>query len=93
MRVPAWVDREGLAIHVAVGLGVLLVAWLTVSVVAAQFLPSVVALEVALGIGVVHEWMDGDLTQAPGHPWNGVVDILAFLLPALLALAVFVLLQ
>src|SRR5437763_12497892 len=30
-------------------------------------------------VGVAHEWGDGDFVSAPGAPWNGILDTLAFL--------------
>jgi len=30
-------------------------------------------------VGIAHELGDGDFTKAAGGPWNGVIDVLAFL--------------
>jgi hypothetical protein len=30
-------------------------------------------------VGIAHELGDGDFTKAEGAPWNGIIDVLAFL--------------
>ena len=69
--VPSWVSWQGLAQHVAVGAGIAVV-------VARVGQGPGVGLTVCLVIGLVHEWLDGDFTEADGAPWNGILDALAF---------------
>lgn len=62
---PTWVSPIGLAIHVAVG-GLATLVGIPVSVM--------------IGFAIGHEIGDGDLKRpADGWPWNGLLDILAFL--------------
>jgi len=43
-------------------------------------LTAVLALLMAvLAMGIAHEIGDGDFLRANGGPWNGVLDVLAFL--------------
>ena len=70
--IPRWVSWQGLAQHVAVGAGI--------AVVAARVGQGPwVGLTVCLVVGLGHEWLDGDFTDADGAPWNGILDALAFL--------------
>lgn len=72
MRIPAWVSWIGLAEHAGVGTAVTL---LCRGGHAAWWVP----LVLLAGLGVWHEWNDGDFTTADGAPLNGIVDVLAFL--------------
>jgi hypothetical protein len=81
MNLPAWVSKIGLAQHAAVGLVACLVLGLLGS-------PPLAILVAVLAFAIWHEWTDGDLTVAPGAPWNGVLDVLAFVLVPVLWLVV-----
>ncbi len=67
MQIPKWISKKDVGIHIIVGtiLVLLIPSW---------------ALPVSLGIGGCHEYMDGDLLVASGHPWNGLIDMAAFAL-------------
>ena len=49
--------------------------------------PPVAVLVAVLAIGIAHEIGDGDFLRVNGGPWNGVLDVLAFL-PAAIVLVV-----
>ena len=72
MTLPALIRSVGLAEHLVMG-GELpaLLAGLGTSAVA-----RVVAVA---AVGIAHELGDGDFTKAEGAPWNGILDVLAFL--------------
>lgn len=79
MILPTWASLIGLLEHVVVGaalvgLGLLL------------HTPTWAPFSWALALGVGHELGDGDLTRAPGHPWNGVLDVAAFLVVPVIVL-------
>ncbi len=67
----------GWLLHAAVGLGL-------TAVRAVLGTRGVALLVAVLAMGIAHEIGDGDFRRANGGPWNGVLDVLAFL-PALLA--------
>ena len=62
----------GWLLHTAVGLGL-------TAVLAVLGTPRVALLVAVLAMGIAHEIGDGDFLQANGGPWNGVLDVLAFL--------------
>ena len=72
MTLPAWIRPLGLAEHLIVG-GVLAVLLAVLETPAAA---RVVAVE---AVAIAHELGDGDFTKAEGAPWNGIIDVLAFL--------------
>ena len=70
----------GWLLHAVIGTGVTAVlAWLGA--------PAVAVLVAVLAMGIAHEIGDGDFLQVNGGPWNGVLDVLAFL-PAAIVLVV-----
>jgi len=70
----------GWLLHAVIGAGVTAVlAWLGA--------PPVAVLAAVLAMGIAHEIGDGDFLQVNGGPWNGVLDVLAFL-PAAIVLVV-----
>lgn len=79
MTWPSWISWRGLRQHLYVGAAVTILCDLAEAQV---WLPVVLLL----GLGGWHEWLDSDFTTEAGAPWNGVLDVLAFLLPALLNL-------
>ena len=81
MIVPLWVSLLGIVEHVAVGAALVGLGLLWHTDVWVPF-------SWALALGIGHELGDGDLTRAPGHPWNGLVDVAAFLLVPAIALVV-----
>lgn len=81
MKIPIWVSWTGLAEHVGIGFAVTLLC-------VASKQPMGQAVGMSFLIGLAHEMYDGDLLTADGAPWNGFVDILAFMLVPLIALAV-----
>jgi len=72
MTLPAWIRPLGLAEHLIVG-GVLAVLLAVLGTPAAARVVAVAA------VGIAHELGDGDFTKAEGAPWNGIIDVLAFL--------------
>lgn len=77
MSLPRWWSGVGITQHLAVGVAVGLVCRLGH---AASWVPVVLLL----GLGVWHEWIDGDFRRSEGGPSNGIVDVLAFVLGPLL---------
>ena len=49
--------------------------------------PPVAVLVAVLAVGIAHEIGDGDFLPANGGPWNGVLDVLAFLPAAIVFVA------
>lgn len=77
--IPAWISPNGLLWHLCVGAA-------TSLALKAQGVPFVVRLEVAAGLGIAHEIGDRDLMPgAVAWPWNGLLDVLAFVVGAALA--------
>jgi len=72
MTLPAWIRPLGLAEHFVVG-GVL------TALLAGLGTPAVARVLAVAAVGIAHELGDGDLTKAQGAPWNGILDVLAFL--------------
>ena len=72
MSLPAWIRLLGLAEHLIVG-GAL------AAVLAGLGTPAVARVVAVLAVGIAHELGDGDFTKAEGAPWNGIIDVLAFL--------------
>ena len=72
MTLPAWIRPLGLAEHLIVG-GVLAVLLAVLETPAAARVVAVAAVAIA------HELGDGDFTKAEGAPWNGIIDVPAFL--------------
>ena len=72
MTLRAWIRPVGLAEHLVVG-GVL------AAVLAGLGTPAVARIVAVAAVGIAHELGDGDFTQAEGAPWNGILDVLAFL--------------
>jgi len=67
----------GWLLHTVIGTGVTAVlAWLAAPPVA------------VLAMGIAHEIGDGDFLRANGGPWNGVLDVVAFLPAAIVWLAI-----
>lgn len=65
MRLPPWLSPSGLLTHLAVGGVLTLIGFNFVAV---------------LAVAIAHEVGDGDLRRsAPGWPWNGLLDVAAFL--------------
>jgi len=85
--IPSWVSWPGLLEHLLAGAGITLLVYALCLAVHHMFDPLCPVL-VALAVGIVHEWMDGDLLTSPGHPWNGLLDLGAFLPVPILALVV-----
>ena len=69
---PTWIRPPGLAEHVIVG-------GLLTALLAALGAPALARVVAVAAVGVAHEWGDGDYVSAPGAPWNGILDTLAFL--------------
>ena len=69
---PSWIRPLGLVEHVIVG------AVLT-ALLAALGTPALARVVAVAAVGVAHELGDGDFTRAQGAPWNGILDMLAFL--------------
>ena len=62
----------GWLLHAVIGAGLTAVlAWLGA--------PPVAVLAAVLAMGIAHEIGDGDFLRVNGGPWNGVLDVLAFL--------------
>ena len=62
----------GWLLHAVIGTGLTAVlAWLAA--------PPVAVLVAVLAMGIAHEIGDGDFLRANGGPWNGVLDVVAFL--------------
>src|SRR5438094_1108550 len=72
MTLPAWIRPVGLAEHLVVG-GVL------AALLAGLGTPAVARVVAVAAVGIAHELGDGDFTKAEGAPWNGILDVLAFL--------------
>ena len=72
MTLPAWIRPLGLAEHFVVG-GVL------AALLAVLGTPAAARVVALAAVGVAHELGDGDFTKAEGVPWNGILDVLAFL--------------
>lgn len=70
--IPRWIEPEGLAYHAIIG-G--LFAW--------AFMLHGDGLGWTMlwitAFGVMHEWTDGDFQKKNHGPWNGIIDVLAFL--------------
>ena len=69
---PSWIRPLGLVEHVIVG-------GLLTALLAALGTPALARVVAVAAVGVAHEWGDGDFVKAPGAPWNGILDTLAFL--------------
>ncbi|HVH67710.1 MAG TPA: hypothetical protein VM716_07580 [Gemmatimonadales bacterium] len=72
MTLPNWIRPIGLIEHVLVGA-------LVAVLLAALGTPAAARVVAVAAVGIAHEWGDGDFTTAPGAPWNGILDVLAFL--------------
>ncbi len=72
MTLPNWIRPLGLAEHAIVG-GVL------AALLAALGTPALARVVAIAALGIAHELGDGDFTRAQGAPWNGIIDVLAFL--------------
>jgi hypothetical protein len=71
----------GWLLHAAIGTGLTAVlAWLAA--------PPVAVLVAVLALGIAHEIGDGDFLRANGGPWNGVLDVVAFLPAPIVFLAI-----
>lgn len=86
--IPAWVSWQGLALHVAFGAAL---AWLLTRAGA----PPAAVLVAVSALAVAHEQAQLDAlgrtfsdfrSGNPGAPWNGALDVLAFLAGAPLGL-------
>lgn len=65
--------------HLWTGLGLVILSRLTHTTPFANLLYT-------LALGITHELGDGDLTNAPSAPFEGIKDVLIFLPPALINL-------
>ena len=72
MALPRWIRPLGLVEHVVAGAVLTALLWVLGT-------PAVARIVAVAAVGVAHELGDGDFTRAPGAPWNGVLDVLAFL--------------
>jgi hypothetical protein len=72
MALPNWISPLGLVEHAIVGTVV-------TALLASLGTPAVARLVAVAAVGIAHELGDGDFTRAAGAPWNGVLDVLAFL--------------
>ena len=72
MSLPAWIRPLGLAEHFIVG-GVL------ATLLAVLGTPAAARVVAVAAVGIAHELGDGDFTKPEGAPWNGILDVLAFL--------------
>ena len=79
MTLPSWWSWKGLLQHFIIGLAIVV---LCDGAHAHHWLPVLLTL----GLGIWHEWSDGDFSAEAGAPWNGVLDVAAFILPAFLQL-------
>jgi hypothetical protein len=71
----------GWLLHAVIGIGLTAVlAWLAA--------PPVAVLVAVLALGIAHEIGDGDFLRANGGPWNGVLDVVAFLPAPIVFLAI-----
>jgi len=71
----------GWLLHAAIGTGLTAVlVWLAA--------PPVAVLVAVLAMGIAHEIGDGDFLRANGGPWNGVLDVVAFLPAAIVWFAI-----
>lgn len=78
MTLPTWWSWKGLIQHASIGLAVTLLGALAH---AAAWL----AVLLMLAVGVWHETIDGDFTSEAGAPYNGLLDVAAFVLVPLMA--------
>jgi hypothetical protein len=62
----------GWLLHAVVGTGL-------TAVLAVLAAPPVAVLVAVLAMGIAHEIGDGDFLRVNGGPWNGLLDVLAFL--------------
>ena len=69
---PTWIRPLGLVEHLIVG-------GLLTALLAALGTPALARVVAVAAVGVAHELGDGDFTRAQGAPWNGILDMLAFL--------------
>lgn len=79
--IPTWVSWVGLGEHVAAGAGIAVL-------LRSAETPALACVQAVLVVGLVHEqaqrtidgryWSDFRLDQ-PGGPYNGILDVLAFL--------------
>ena len=72
MKLPAWIKPLNLLLHVGAGI-------VLTYILSALGTPPLANLIAVGAVGVAHELGDGDLTTAPAAPWNGILDVLAFL--------------
>ncbi len=72
MSLPAWIRLLGLAEHLIAG-GAL------ATLLAVLGTPAAARVVAVAAVGIAHELGDGDFTKAEGAPWNGILDVLAFL--------------
>lgn len=79
MKLPPWLRPEFLALHIVIGAALV---WLY----AALGMPPRAIFVAVLALGIAKEWGEqpNDFIGGPGAPWNGILDVLAFVLaPAL----------
>jgi hypothetical protein len=62
----------GWLLHAVVGTGL-------TAVLAVLAAPPLAVLVAVLAMGIAHEIGDGDFLRVNGGPWNGLLDVLAFL--------------
>jgi hypothetical protein len=75
MTVPAWLSWKDLGIHLGLGtVSAALLTWMGT--------PALASLVELCIIGTVREYSEGwtDFQRANGGPWNGLLDILAWML-------------
>ena len=69
---PSWIVPVGLLEHFLVGIGL-------TAVLALLGTPPVAILVAVTSVGFAHELGDGDFRRDRNGPWNGIVDLVAFL--------------
>lgn len=69
---PSWIVPFGLLEHLLAGIGL-------TAVLALLGTPPVAILVATLAVGFAHELGDGDLRKEQHGPWNGLLDLAAFL--------------
>jgi len=69
---PAQSPWGGWLLHAVVGIGL-------TAVLAGLAAPPLAVFVAVLAMAIAHEVGDGDFLPANGGPWNGVLDVLAFL--------------
>ena len=69
---PKWLTSIGLLEHFLVGIGL-------TAVLALLGTPPAAIFAAVFAVGFAHELGDGDFRSAQHGPWNGIIDVVAFL--------------